>query len=404
MTWRSRTAWGAGSFAALLSSVLLAAAALVGCGSSPLDAARSSTAPPVTASATPSATASPATSSPQATSSPPATSTAAPGFSNVFQHALLSPQVSVTHGAVFVAWQLSPPGGAAVHSELARIDAATGRIEARQHLSGMVDQALEAGGSLWVATQSGSMPSTKTLLTLNPATLRVSRQQRMGVGEGFAQSLVVADGSLWAAGGNRLLRLSLPAGTVTASIDLPEAASSDVSANAAGTILILGEANDEGVGTVERRDPATGALLASYPALLGVAAPTVAGPVGSAVWMSEATGMMGYVQRLDAASMRPDGSACAEGRSTSTCVFGTNDIAARIADGLLWVTQVAGGQQTNYCAEPLSGRMLAPLVLPRPGQDEVLAIASDRIFYAAPGPKADEYLRQEPVPAACGVS
>ena len=34
-------------------------------------------------------------------------------------------------------------------------------------------------------------------------------------------------------------------------------------------------------------------------------------------------------------------------------------------------------------------------------QDDVLAITPDRIFYAAPGPRADQYLRQEAIPSAC---
>ncbi len=82
---------------------------------------------------------------------------------------------------------------------------------------------------------------------------------------------------------------------------------------------------------------------------------------------------------------------------------GTHDITARLANGLLWVTQVqvAGGKVRNYCAEPSDGRALALIGLPQPAQDEVLAIAPRRIFYAAPGPTASQYLHQEAIPAAC---
>ena len=212
-----------------------------------------------------------------------------------------------------------------------------------------------AAGALWVTASTGSTPAVQTLLRLNPE---------------------------------------------TASIALPGAASSDLSANAAGTVLVVGEADSGGRGAVQRRDPATGALVASYP-IMGVSAPAVAGPFGSAVWVSEATGMMGYVQRLDAATMTAAGSACAEGGTTSTCVEGTNDITARLAGGLLWITQIAGGQARNYCADPVTGRKIAPIELPQPTQDEVLAITPQQIFYAAPGPAADQYLRQEPIPSAC---
>jgi hypothetical protein len=308
----------------------------------------------------------------------------------------------VTAGAVLVAWQTSPPASAGVRSELARIDAATGRIQATQRFSAYVLQALEAAGSLWVAAWGGSMPATETLVRLNPATLRVTGSWHIGTGgqpEG-AQVLAVARGGLWFAASNRLVRVSLPSGKVTATIVLPGANSSDVSANAAGSMLIVGEANNEGLGAVERRDPTTGALLASH-GVLGVAAPAVAGPAGSAVWVSEETGMQGYVQRLDASSMTAAGSACDEGRITRRCVPGDNDVTARVADGLLWVTQEAGGNARNYCADPVDGQRIAPVELPRPNEDLVLAIAPHQIFYAAPGPKADRYLRQEPIPRAC---
>jgi hypothetical protein len=139
------------------------------------------------------------------------------------------------------------------------------------------------------------------------------------------------------------VHLSLPGGQITASIALPGAAGSDLSANAAGTILVAGEADSGGRGAVQRRDPTTGALVASHP-MMGVSPPAVTGPAGSAVWVSEATGMMGYVQRLDAATMTAEGSACREGGTTSTCVQGTSDVTARLASGLLWITQIAGGK------------------------------------------------------------
>jgi hypothetical protein len=327
-------------------------------------------------------------------------------FSNVFRHPLLNPFVAVTHGVVFVAWQASTPGSAAVRSELARIDPATGRIEAAQQFRGLVGQALESASALWAAAWTGSTPATETLLRLNPTTLQVTGRWHIGTGGGpphwGAPVLVVAGGRLWAAGGNRLVRVSLPSGAITAAIALPGAASSDLSANAAGTVLLMGVADGAGRGAVQRRDAATGAILASY-RVSGVAAPAVAGPVGSAVWISEATGMMGYIQRLDVALTTADGSACEEGRISSTCVPGTNDITARVADGLLWITQDAGGNARNYCADPVSGRMLAPISLAQPAQDIVLAIGPQQVFYTAPGPKASQYLRQEPIPSACRV-
>ncbi len=337
-----------------------------------------------------------------ASASRPATVSSPPGVAGVFGQPLLMPQVAATAAGLYVAWQVSRPGSV-VRSELARVDAATGRVEAARYLGAAFEQAVLAAGALWVATAIGSFSAAQTLLRLNPDTLEVTGRWRVGTGGerlGVAHLLVVAGGGLWVAGGNRLLHLSLPDGTITASIALRGAASSDLSANAAGTVLVVGEAASGGRGAVQRRDPVTGALLASFP-MMGVTAPTVAGPVGSAVWVSEASGMMGYVQRLDAATMTAQGSACQEGGTTSTCVEGTNDVTASLAGGLLWVTQIAGGPARNYCADPATGREIAPLQLPQPAQDEVVAITPDRIYYAAPGPGAGQYLRQEGIPSAC---
>jgi hypothetical protein len=256
---------------------------------------------------------------------------------------------------------------------------------------------------LWVLVWTAAGPGAESLLRLDPTTLQMTRQWHVGTGgepAWGAQVLIVAGGQLWAAAGNRLARLALHSGLMTAAIALPGAVSSDVSADAAGTTLIVAAADDGGSGTVQRRDAVTGALLASYQ-VQGVAAPVVAGPTGGSVWISEATGMMGYVQRLDAISMTAAGSACTEGQPTSTCVPGTNAITARIAGGVLWITQTAGGQARNYCADPVTGQRLAPIQLPQQARDIVLAIGLDQIFYAAPGPGAGQYLRREAVPSAC---
>src|SRR6266536_1589132 len=204
----SQPLWSASWLAVpVLSGLLLAA-----CGGS----LGGSSASPTASAATPAATGQQTTRS------------TAPALSSVFGHPLLSPQVTVTPGGVYVAWQVSPPGSAAVRSELTRIYAATGRIQAWRY-----------------------------------------------------QVLAVAGGGLGVAEGNRLLRLSLPAAGVAGWVMVPGAASSDLSANAAGTVLVVGEADSGGRGAVQRRDPATGAILASHP-VMGVTAPAVAGSIDSA--------------------------------------------------------------------------------------------------------------------------
>jgi hypothetical protein len=323
-------------------------------------------------------------------------------LASVYGIPLNNPQVDVTPSGTYVAWQVSPPGGA-VASELARIDPASGRVEATRRLGAAFEQAVAAAGALWVAI---STMASEEVLRLSPATLRPTGWWHVGSGGGQpygAGVLAVAGGGLWAAGGNRLVHLSLPAGRVLESIILPGAASSDLSADAAGTALIVGEADSGGSGAVERRDPRTGALLASRP-MRGVAAPAVAGPTDSAIWVSEPTGMMGYVQHLDAATLAPAGGACPEGAGAGNCIEGSNGIMARLTAGLLWVTQLAGGESRNFCGEPSDGSAIAPIRLPQPAEDEVLAIGPRWIFYAAPGPNANEYLRRAVIPAACRLA
>ncbi len=362
---------------------MLASALLAACGSSPAG----------TPASAPSSTALP---SPAGQPAHPAT----PSVGNtVLDRQLLDPTVAVTGSGVYVAWQVSPAGGV-VRAELARVDPASGRIEATRLLGAAFGQAVSTGGALWVAVTA---PPDITLLRLSPQALKLTARWRIASNssQGLAPTaLAVAGGGLWAAGGNRLLRLSLPGARITASIIMPGAASSDLSADAAGTVLIVGESDSGGRGAVQRRNPATGAILAAHP-VLGVAAPAVAGPACSAVWVSEPTGMLGYVQRLDATTLAAATTRnCELERSTNTCLTGTNAITARIAGGLLWITQPVGGAARNYCADPSDGLPLAPIGLPQPDQDDLLAIGPHQIFYAVPG-RTGSYLRQTPIPAGC---
>ena len=334
-----------------------------------------------------------------ATPAPSSRSAAVANVRNVLTQPVLNPRVAVTARGIYVAWQLSPPGAEVTRSELARINPATGQVTASRTVNSDVVQVVAAAGSLWAAAQ---LAGHRTLLRLDPVTLASTGAwtQARTARPTWGFHLAVAESGLWVAAANRLIRLSLPAARPTTTIVLPGAYSSDVSANAAGTVLIVSEADSGGRGSVQRRDALTGRLLAVHP-VQGVAAPAVAGPAGSSVWLSEPTGMQGYVQRLGAATLRPDRSMCSEGRSTRTCVDGTNGISASLANGLLWVTQIAGGPDRNYCADPADGRKLASLRLPQPAQDDVLAIGPDQVFYSALGPKASLYLREAPIPAAC---
>ena len=303
----------------------------------------------------------------------------------------------MTDNGLIVASQKTPLD-ATSPSKLDLVDFVTGRIEAETQLGATTfDDAAEAWGDLWVTT---SNQAGKVLLRLNPHTFEVTDRWALGGGQSALadHDLAVAGGALWVAETDRLLRISPTDGAVTLSVPLPGANSSDVASNAAGTVLIDGEAND-GQGALQLRNPTTGGLLASHP-FLGVVAPIVSGVDGNRVWVAEPTGMQGYVELLDLNTLTPlSPGACNDGGIGPTCVSGTNAISAILFDGLLWVTQVGGGPERNYCADPITGQVASTFRLPNPQQDQVLAIGPQKIYYLAYG--APSYLEEVPLPYPC---
>jgi hypothetical protein len=324
------------------------------------------------------------------TSSAHVSATKAPSLGRVVARAFDGPHVMVTAIGVYVAWFVSPPVSG-VRTELARINLTSGRIKATRQLgAAYFDQAVAAGGSLWVATSSSA---GETVLRLNPQTLAVDGRISIG-GEGnqgrAGPSLALAGGWLWVDASDRLLRSSLR-GRVTATVAVPGAVTSTIGTNSAGTMLVLGEANKNGTGVLERRDPTTGALLYSSQPTVGVVAPAVGGVLGSGIWAAEVTGMQGYVERYAADTLVP---------TPGTHVEGTNDITVEVADGMAWIYPSASGPGPSFCADPSSGRVLARLTLPQQGR--ILAIGPRQLFYAVPAPSGvNDYLETEPLPASC---
>jgi len=337
----------------------------------------------------------PAPAPPAASPRAPATAASAAGSrplprGRVIGGSFAGPDLAITTAGTYLAWFASPPARG-VRTELGRIDVASGRVTATRQLGAVYfDQAVAAGGSLWVATSS--LPG-EALVRLDPQTLAVTGRKWIGGGGNQGLSghvLAVAGGGLWVAGGDRLLRLSLPAGAVTASVPLPGAAASQVATDSPGTVLVAEETTSLGSGILQRRDPATGALLAASPAVPGVVGLFLGGVIGSGVWVSNATGMMGYAERFDAETLAA---------SPGTRVEGTNGITVQAVDGLAWVSPGAGWPGSGFCADPSSGRVLAPVKLPQ--ADRLLAIGPSQLFYAAPAPDGSEYVEQEPLPGGC---
>lgn len=248
-----------------------------------------------------------------------------------------------------------------------------------------------AAGSLWVtdATAAGEL-----LLRLDPRALMVTGELKIGgpyhPGGMAGEHLAFAAGSIWADGGDQLIEVAPGSVSVTRTIPLPGALTSDVAASPDGGTLIVSEAGDGGAGTVQRRDPATGALLASH-SMTGVLAPVIGGVSGADAWIAEPTGMMGYVERFRTAAMTPD---------EATQVEGTNGIRVRIWNGVLWVTNPVGGPARNYCADPGTGRRLATLSLPDMNEDTLLAVGGKDLYYSQSSDGGSR-IAATPVLAAC---
>jgi hypothetical protein len=311
----------------------------------------------------------------------------------IFGRAFTKPTLTAAGGGLYLSWDESSPQQVPPQVVLARADAVTGQILAEnQFIPGYVSIPLYAAGSLWVTDTAST---TVLLIRLDPRTLMVTGELEVaGVGadSGAYAHAAFAAGSIWVDGAGRLTEVSLASMAVERTIRLDGAVSSDVGASPDGGTLIVSEADDGGAGTVQRRDPVTGVLLASHP-MAGVVAPTIGGVSGAGAWIAEPTGMMGYVERFRTSAMAPD---------QATQVDGTNAIMAQIWNGVLWVTNPVGGTSRNYCADPGTGRRLATIPFPDPFQDSLLAVGGKDLFYAHWTKDGDGFrIFATAIPAAC---
>jgi hypothetical protein len=79
-------------------------------------------------------------------------------------------------------------------------------------------------------------------------------------------------------------------------------------------------------------------------------------------------------------------------------VVDTNGIRAQLIDGILWVTQPAGGGQRNYCGDPATGRARARLPL---SGDSVFLTADTTNFYYEPLDTSPAEIARAPIDPRC---
>ena len=315
-------------------------------------------------------------------------------------HGLPDVEVADTTSGLYFSWVISPVGHAPVSEELGRVNRSTGHPEAAHRIDGSVASILAAGHVLFVTVFSRGGES---LLSFSPRSLyeignrRIANDNGDFLGRG---SMAIAGGSMWLAAGTHLDRFSETNAALKESLVVDGAASSDVASNASGSVLLVEEANTEGLGQLQRRDPTTGQLLDDSSAIGGIVDPFVQGVMGNEVWVSESTGNEGYTRLYNLENLQPVGPACDEGLSNSMCIDGTNGISARGINGLLWVTQPAGGPMRNFCATS-DGRILS--AIPDIGEEPILAIGS-RYLYTLTNqvaPDKGQTLTEVAVPSAC---
>jgi hypothetical protein len=311
----------------------------------------------------------------------------------VFGRVLDQPYVTVTGGRFYVTWQNQPKHNVP-STTLVRAGQATGKIEAtRTFGTGSISSPQAAGGSLWALLAARQ----ETLLRMNPVTLAVTGTLPISHGQylsSYGNHLSVAGGALWAVAGNRLVRVSLRTGKAEKVVDLRGGFSTSMAGSPSGSFLIVSVADSGGRGSLQRRDPVSGALLASR-ATGGVVAADVGGVIGSGVWAAQPTGMQGYVQRYRTSTLAP---------VSGTAVEGSNGVGAAVADGLAWILRAGPEADGNYCANPVTGKKLAAIPLPHPAQDDVIGIWGRYVYYTAPAGQGDgTHLKRVAVPAACRV-
>jgi len=326
-----------------------------------------------------------------------ATAASPPGASQVtnrdsiFHMAFNSPSLTFTGGSLYLTWQ-PPVQPYPPHVTMSRVDPATGVIMASNTFSlGILSAPLYAAGWPWMTYAPVSVGDL-LLLRLDPRTLMVTGELNAGVNSlssGTGGHVAFAGGSIWVDGGGQLVRVSPRTVTAELTIPQPGADSADLAASPGGGTLIVTEA-DSGDGMIQRRDPVTGALLASHP-MLGVVAPLIGGVSNAGAWVRQPTGMLGYIERFATRSMTPQ---------KETRVEGGNGISADVWDGVLWVRNQAAGPAQNYCADPATGRRLATLPLPDLAQDYVLTVHARTLYYSAPDGDG-VVIRKVPVSAAC---
>jgi Protein of unknown function (DUF4232) len=317
------------------------------------------------------------------------------GDGRVLLRGLEDPEAYAAGGSLYVAHEVTPPADAhtAVISELMRVSPISGRILAIRRLGSMFDQALFVDGELWVTSTPLAVSGSVTWLwRLDPTSLAArSRTILPGPGRNTTEgSMAVAGGQLWVAT-KTLSAVSLSSGQARQTTGVIYPGGMQIAADPAGRTL-LASVGSEHPTRIERLDPNTGATLAESGSFWSVTKPLIGGISNGGAWVSDATGMAGSFFRLDVNTLKITHT------QGPAVMIATNGIRAQVIDGILWVTQPAGGSPRNYCGDPVTGSRRAPLPL---SGDSLFLTADTTSFYYEPLETSPAEIVRAPIDPRC---
>jgi hypothetical protein len=303
-------------------------------------------------------------------------------------------------GRLYVAEQSNAFGKPAL-DELVRVDTQTGQVAARRWLDSAYNQALLADGSLWVAT---TREPDSWLWRLDPKSLAVEAKMPLGAdADGTAEAyptMTLAGGWLWVGYLNALLRVSLKTVKVTKVVPVPHAEGVGVSSDAHGRTLV--DSVGQQRANIQARNPVDGSLIAHSSTIESVSRPYIGGVFGDGVWISNATGSAGYVERLSLRTLKPTpfrGAQPHPGVEMPPSILGSNGVTARVIDDMLWLTQIAGGPGRNYCGDPITGVARVRLALDT--QADFLTADAGRVYFLPVDSVRNEKLAWVPASPQC---
>ena len=275
--------------------------------------------------------------------------------------------------------------------ELTRSDGASRRILAVRRFSSALDDALLAGGTLWVTTSVGGRTS---LWGLDPASLAVRSRVSVptsGSTEGITGSLATAGGHLWVGAGT-LDRVSLATGRVGMALSPRHPGPVQLAADGSGRVL-LASLGYQHPTYLARLDPRTGAQLTEVTVARSAPQPTLGGVIDGVAWIENAIGRRTMAARVDLATLKAS--------TPSAWAAASERVSARVIDGNLWVTEARGEDNVNFCADPRTGAQRGQLIV-LPG-DSVFLTADRASVYFTYVPINAHTVRVEraPISRAC---